>query len=248
MKTCKIMNTLIFCLITAGLTVDAQAGKNSGKGGGKDGNPGGSGYDTPDPISLTITFTDDELNFGIQSDEAAYVDDHPDAAYPLDAHIDGNAGGNYGNLYLRTDFSLDRSVRIDIEKGCVEGCDNQPFSTRSFHLMGLKVAATESVSGGFCGMETGVDNAITAPMQLAYYDPQAFDTSAPGFIDFFPVTKGKSPCKGSAASEVRVIRESDRSWLVRGEAACIRWPGGREFGGVAYIPFEFKAESVEACQ
>lgn len=257
MNTCKQVISILSAIMIASVSSQILAAQPEGKGGGKnkDGNSGGNGYNTPNPISLTITIKSDksngsELYYGIQSDyNASYSDGDPSDDHPLDVHIDGDSGGSYGNLFLRTDFSLDRSVSLDISSGCEDGCDNQPFEKRSFHLFGLMVAANESIAGGFCGM--GIPQTITAPMQIAFYDPDFFETQAPGFVDFFPVNKGKSACKGSAASEVSVTRTSADKWTVSGDAACIKWPGGREFGGVAFMPFEFSAsinaEETQTC-
>jgi hypothetical protein len=247
MKVQQLMTSISAGLMMAVLANLAIAGPPPGKGGGKDkdGNSGGNGFNTPNPISLTINIKSDtssgnEKYFGIQGDGSSYSDGDPADDFPLDVHIDGDSGGSYGNLFLRTDFSVNRGVTLDISSECVDGCDDQPFDQRKFHLMGLMVAANESIAGGFCGMAIGRE--ITAPMQITYYDPVFFETQAPGFVDFFPVTKGNSPCKGSPASEVSVYRIDQNNWTVSGDAACIKWPGGRDFGGVALMPFEFSAK------
>ena len=90
-------------------------------------------------------------------------------------------------------------------------------------------------------MLIGEGNGITAPMQIIYDDPIEFDTTAPGFIDFFPASKRKSPCYG-LTSEVSVKRIDNITWKVSGNvAACVTWPGGREYGGITVMPFEFEA-------
>jgi hypothetical protein len=256
MKLTKPIITLVTVLMIAVLAGPVMAGQPDGKGNGdgkdKDTSPGGNGFNTPSPISLTISFRDN-YNDGIQSDDGSYSDESADLAFPLDAHIDGDSGGSYGNLFLRTthtDPANPRTLYLDIASGCVDGCDhgsvqNQPFQTASFHILALNLAATESIAGGLCGMQTG--QTITAPMQIDYADPEIYGTEAPGFIDFFPVTRGKSPCKGSQASEVTVIRNDTGKWTVSGGAACVTWPGGREFGGVTVMPFEFTA-SIEASE
>jgi len=256
MKAQQLVISISASIMMAIFVNPAMAGKPDGKGGGKDkdGSSGGNGFNTPNPISLTISIKSDtssgnEKYFGIQGDGSSYSDGDPAADFPLDVHIDGDSGGSYGNLFLRTDFSVDRSVSLDIKTGCVDGCDDQPFDQHSFHLIGLMVAANESIAGGFCGMQDG--QTISAPMQITYYDPAFFGIQNPGFVDFFPVTKGKSQCKGSPASDVSVLRIDGNSWTVSGDAACITWPGGRDFGGVALMPFEFSAsintEETQIC-
>jgi len=256
MKVQQLMISISLSIMMAVSLNPAMAGKPDGKGGGKDkdGNSGGNGFNTPNPISLTISIKSDtssgnEKYFGIQGDGTSYSDGDPADDFPLDVHIDGDSGGSYGNLFLRTDFSVDRSVTLDISSGCVDGCDDQPFDQHTFHLLGLMVAANESIAGGFCGIQNG--QTISAPMQIIYYDPDYFGMQSPGFVDFFPVTKGKSQCKGSPASDVSVLRIDENNWTVFGDAACIKWPGGREFGGVALMPFEFSAsinsEETQIC-
>jgi hypothetical protein len=234
----------------------SMAGKPDGKGGGgkdKDSSPGQSGFNTPNPISLTIIFRDGVTD-GIQSDGGPYHDESPELSYPLDAHIDGDTGGSYGNLFLRTagtDPGDPRTLFLDIASGCVTGCKEgeQPFQAREFHVLGLNVAATESIAGGLCGMANG--QIITAPMRITYADSTTYGMDNPGFIDFFPVSKGKSPCRNSQASDVTVQRHGDSEWTVSGGAACVTWPGGRQFGGVVVMPFELTAningDALQAC-
>jgi hypothetical protein len=236
------------CALFVGLAGSALAGPPDGKGPGgkdKDSSPGGNGFNTPSPISLTITFRDKrgDMDNAIRSDGDPYIDEANDLPNALAVHIDGDSGGSYGNLFLHTgntDPEHPRTVFLDITSDCVDGCGNQPFEPREFHFLGLTVSATESIAGGLCGMLD--KELITAPMQLIYSDFETFDTEAPGFIDFFPASKRKSPCFGQT-SEVTVIREGDDKWIVSGDvAACITWPGGREFGGVSFMPFEFTAQ------
>jgi len=254
------MQKLILCtaagILMATLAEPSVAGKPDGKGGGgkdKDSSPGQSGFNTPNPISLTISFRDGVTD-GIQSDGEPYSDESPDLSHPLDAHIDGDTGGSYGNLFLRTagtDPNNPRTLFLDIASGCVAGCDegDQPFQAREFHVLGLNVAATESIAGGLCGMVN--DQIITAPMRITYADSAAYGVENPGFIDFFPVNKGKSPCRNSQASDVTVHRKSNSEWIISGGAACVTWPGGRQFGGVVVMPFELIAtineDELQAC-
>jgi hypothetical protein len=250
MNSRKPARIAVTCALFVGLAGSALAGPPDGKGPGgkdKDSSPGGNGFNTPSPISLTITF-DDHMDDAIRSDGDSYIDEANDLPNALAVHIDGDSGGSYGNLFLHTGntdpaYPRTRTVSLDIYTGCEDGCENQPFTRRKFHFLGLTVSATESIVGGLCGML--VDESITAPMQLIYADadPDAFGTEAPGFIDFFPASKRKSPCFGQT-SDVTVKREGDHEWIVSGNvAACITWPGGREFGGVSLMPFEFTAQN-----
>jgi len=237
-------------LLMVTLSVSVLAGPPAGKGGKKDDgtSSGGNGFNTPNPISLTIEFRNEGVD-AIKSDiSGPYVDEPRDSANPdyrMDAHIDGDSGSSYGNLFLLIKDSA-RSIYVDIDTGCVDGCDepdqqNQPFQAREFDSLGLTVSATESIAGGLCGMLTGPENSISAPMQVIYNDSIAFGTEAPGFIDFFPATKRRSPCYG-LTSEVSIQRIDESSWKVSGNmAACVSWPGGREYGGVTVMPFEFTA-------
>jgi hypothetical protein len=158
------------------------------------------------------------MDDAIRSDGDPYIDQ----ANALAVHIDGDSGGSYGNLFLHTGNTVPadrRTVFLDIATECEDGCGNQPFAARKFRFLGLTVSATESIAGGLCGML--VSDSITAPMQLIYADFGAFGTDAPGFIDFFPASKRKSPCFGQT-SDVTVKREDDDKWIVSGNvAACI---------------------------
>jgi len=256
MKMQRLILQVVLGVMMAAMVAPTIAGPPDGKGGGgkdKDTSPGQSGFNTPHPISLTIRFRDDATD-GIQSDGGAYRDESPDLSYPLDAHIDGDTGGSYGNLFLRTagtDPGNPRTLFVDITSGCVFGCDegDQPFQSREFHVLGLNVAVTESIAGGLCGMKNG--QTVTAPMRITYADQATFGMENPGFIDFFPVTKGKSPCRNSQASDVSVFRVSASKWAISGGAACVTWPGGRQFGGIVVMPFEFTAsindDELQAC-
>lgn len=248
MNAARFINKVAASLLMITLSVSVLAGPPEGKGGKKDDgtSSGGNGFNSPKPISLTIAFRNSDVD-AIKSDVSGpYVDEPRDSANPdyrMDAHIDGDSGSSYGNLFLLIKNSA-RTVNVDIATGCVDGCDeagqqNQPFQAREFDSLGLTVSATESIAGGLCGMLTG--ESISAPMQVIYDDPNAFGTEAPGFIDFFPATKRRSPCYG-LTSEVSIHRMDDSSWKVSGDvAACVSWPGGREYGGVTVMPFEFIA-------
>ena len=248
MNAARFINKVAASLLMITLSVSVLAGQPEGKGGKKDDgtSSGGNGFNSPKPISLTISFRNDGVD-AIKSDLfGPYVDEPRDSANPdyrMDAHIDGDSGSSYGNLFLLIKNSA-RTINVDIATGCVDGCDeagqqNQPFQAREFDSLGLTVSATEAVAGGLCGMLAG--DSISAPMQVIYDDPNAFGTEAPGFIDFFPATKRRSPCYG-LTSEVSIQRMDDSSWKVSGNvAACVSWPGGRQYGGVAVMPFEFTA-------
>jgi hypothetical protein len=252
MKTLNSTVTIASLIMLAVLAAPVLAGPPEGKGGGggkKDDSTssGGNGFNTPNPISMTIDFRNAEYD-SIKSDIAGSYSDEPrDAANPdyrMDAHIDGDSGSSYGNLFLLIQAS-DRTVYVDIASGCGDGCNtpdeqNQPFTAREFDSLGLTVSATETIAGGLCGMSTG--NPVTAPMQIIYDDLAEYGTEAPGFIDFFPASKRKSPCFNQT-SEVKIERLTATSWKVSGDlAACITWPGGREYGGVSVMPFELTAQ------
>jgi len=246
MKAFKMIQITFASLLLAVMANPAVAAKGGNGGGskGSGGGGGGSGFDTPVQVHLTITFRDESAD-DVQSDGGPYYDNdlHIADGDNVDAHIDASSGGNYGNLYLRTSNSENRTVWLDISD-CVADCLNQPFAAQYFRYAGLKVAATESLSGGFCGMAPG--QTITAPMQITY---QLNASDSPGFIYFEPGVKGKSACRGANGSnEVTVFRASDTSWTVSGDAACVTWPGGTDPGGVVYMPFHFTADADSSCQ
>lgn len=246
MKTTKwIMGTLVVILAIS-LAMPAVAGKG-GKGGGK--SKGGSGFSAEgaDQLPLTITF-DDAPGDRMQSDSVPYVDSDiqgaPDEA--LAAHIFVGSSGNYGNLYLLTSNTVDRTVYMDVSD-CQADCDDQPeFSPGSqagFLPVALKVIATEAVSNGFCGMGNG--DTITAPMEITY---NLDGIEQPGFVHFNPGIKGKSPCRGTGTSEeVSVQRVDDVTWRLLGSAACIVKPGGRDAGGQVNMPFGFTVDASATC-
>jgi hypothetical protein len=258
MKLSKTIIMITTGLLAAVLSVPVAAEKGGNKGGGKGGSGGGgggSGFDTPEQVFLTITFIDsftdingDSVPAGVRSDGyGPYFDLDLDASTEnVDAHLDASAGGNYGNLYLRTSHSASRSLTLDIT-GCVADCDSQPFEVESFRNAALKIAATESISGGFCGMGIGQAHQITAPMQITYFDP---DIESPGFVHFEPGIKGgRSPCRGdNGSAEVSVVRNGDKSWTVTGDAACVTTPDSNEPGGIVFMPFEFTAVAERSCQ
>jgi len=246
MKPSTIIQSTAAGLCIALFAASAFAGRGHSAGGGKgggNGGGGGSGFDTPEQVHLAIAFRDSASD-GVESDGGTYFDgdlniagEDPD----LDAHIDISAGGNYGNLYLRTTNTVDRSLGLDISD-CVADCGNQPFTEEWFHSAALKVAATESLSGGLCAMSDG--QVVTAPMQITY----SFSANeAPGFVHFQPGIKGKSPCKGSNGSaEVSITRIDDTNWAVSGDAACVVAPDGSA-GGVVVMPFEFSVIGDQPC-
>jgi hypothetical protein len=247
-------------ILASALPASTLAAPPPGKG--KDGktddgtSSGGNGFNTPNPISLSLAFRNDESDTIRGDGFGAYTDEPrvPDSDYRMDVHIDGDSGGSYGNLFLRIRQGS-RRVFLDIESGCELGCNetddngnivtqNQPFTAREFDSLGLTVSANESIAGGLCGLDAGGDP-ITAPMQVIYQDDDPdneLGTTNPGFVDFFPVSKRRSPCYG-LTSEVTVRRLDSDSWRVSGDrAACVRWPGGRKSPGVAVMPFEFQVD------
>lgn len=256
MRARNFLTITAFLIFVVALNTSAFAGppEGKGKGGGKDDDgtsSGGNGFNTPSPMSVSVLLADNAGN-AIRGDSyGPYVDEERvnDSPYRMDAHIDGDSGGSYGNFFLliERDSTVDpnyRTIHLDIESGCIPeagGCDDQPFGARDFDSIGLTVSATESIAGGFCGLDIGGPS-ITAPMQLVYADEDFFGTLNPGFVDFFPASKRKSPCYG-LTSEVQVLRTAQDSWTVSGDmAACVTWPGGRKFGGVTVMPFEFTVD------
>lgn len=237
----KITTAAILLAATVNPVYAAKGGNTdnngNGKGGsGNGGGGGGSGFDTPVEYHLAIGFRDADGD-GVQSDGGIYYDGDLglEGEDPLlNAHFDASAGSNYGNLYLRTTDTNARSVYLDITD-CQANCDNPPFAADEFHDLGLTVAATHALGGGFCGM--AIDQTITAPMEITYRMP---GIDFPGFVLYEPGYKGgKSLCKGSNGSaEVTVVRESGDAWTVSGTLACVTAPYD-EWGGLVNMPFEF---------
>ena len=190
MKLSRMIQISIVTLMLAIAMSSANAAPKDGKGkggSGEGGGGGGSGFDTPVQNYLIITFRDYSGD-GVKSDGGPYSDGDLGLGDPnVDAHIDTSAGSNYGNLYLRTTRSESRSLYLDIGD-CVADCDNQPFTADNFHSAAFTVAATHSISSGFCGMTNGIEHAVTAPMQITYFDP---NYDSPGFVHFQPGVKGK---------------------------------------------------------
>ncbi len=231
------------------LALSAQAAPPEGKGGGKDKgdgtNSGGDGSRTPNPIALSISFRD-AVNDAVRSDGfGSYVWNQPEG---LRAHIDGDSGGNYGNLYLYMEPDVGRSVYLDIESGCVSGCDDQPFQARAFGHLGIKVVATDGIGGGVCGMQPG--DVATIRMKINFADEAIYGTPGPGTVEFDAFTKRNSPCYQATAEATLERGEAStfgkNSWRVSSDdAACVTWPGGREHGGVTLMPFEFMATIID---
>ena len=253
MKTSKWIMTTLVLILALSLAMPALAGKpDNGDGGGKKGggkSKGGSGFNAEgaDQLPLTITF-DDELYDLMKSDSATgdpapYVDSDIDGApgANLAAHIFVGSSGNYGNLYLMTSNTVNRTVYMNLSD-CNVDCDDRPFISDSLPVA-LTVIATEAVTNGFCGM--GIGDTITVPMEITY---NLEGVQQPGFIYFNPGIKGKSPCRGTGTSdEVSVKREHDLIWHVMGSAACVVKPGGRDAGGQVNMPFGFRVNASAAC-
>ena len=243
MKLHTLSMTIV--LLTFSLTAQVMAAPPEGKGGGKpkDGNSGGDGSLTPSPIAMLIEFRDDS-NDTVRSDSSDYEWNQPDG---LRAHIDGDSGGNYGNLYLYFEPEVGRSVFLDIESGSVDDSAALPFTARSFDRVGIKVIAAETVSDGVCGMAPGDE--ISARMNIKFHDEQQYNTAGPGVIAFQTYNRKKHPCY-RATSMVQVKRGEagtalENSWTVSSDvAACITWPDGRTHGGISYMPFSFTATVI----
>lgn len=244
--TIQITSTAVVLALTMNIAHAAKGGGGGGKGPGNGGGGGGSGFDTPVEYPLAIFFRDQEGD-GIQGDGGIYYDG--DLALEgedplLDAHIDASSGGNYGNLYLRTTDTFDRSLWVDITD-CDTNCENPPFEAEYIRNAGFTVVATDAVSRGFCGM--AVDQPISVPMELTYWLPGA---DHPGFVLYEPDFKGKSPCRGkNGSSEVSVIRTGTDTWTVSGSLACVAGPD-QVWGGLVNMPFEFYVTNMseEDCQ
>jgi hypothetical protein len=247
------MTSIATGLLAIALATQVLAGPPEGKGGGdkdkKGTNSGGDGSRTPNPVTMSIAFRDD-LTDGIRSAKTSdkfsiYEGYDPDA---LRAHIDGDSGGNYGNLYLYMEPIAERSVYFDLESNCVsDDCEVLPFTARSFDRVGIKVIATESVSGGVCGMAPG--DVITARMNIKFHDEVEYGTAAPGVIAYDTFGRRKHPCY-QATSLVRVARgaagtELENTWTVSGDAApaCVNAPDGSH-GGIVHLPFEMTARVI----
>lgn len=230
MKSKNLITITTAAILLSVASSSALAGKG---GGGKGGGGGGSGFDTPVEFQLAIGFRDNE-NDGVQSDGGIYFDGDIGLTGEdplLDAHIDASAGKNYGNLYLRTGDTTNRSIYLDnsqcLSADCMELAE-------ALGDVALTVAATEALGAGFCGMT--INQTITAPMQITYFKP---GVENPGFVHYQPGFKGKSPCRGdNGSSEVTVVRIAGDQWTVSGNAACVTAPYG-DPGGLANMPFEF---------
>jgi hypothetical protein len=252
MKTSQWIGLSLAIIIAVCMASPAVAGKpDKGDGGGPKGggkSKGGSGFNAEgaDQLPLVITF-DDLTGDRVGSDGASYVDSDIDGAPDenLAAHILIAANGNYGNLYLLTSNTTDRTVFMDISD-CSADCDNQPeFSPGSqagYLPTALTVVATDAVSSGFCGMSDG--DVITAPMEVTY---TLDGIEQPGFIYWHPGLKGNSPCRGATMDEVSVEKVDDVTWRVMGNAACVVAPGGRDPGGQVSMPFAFTVEASAVC-
>jgi hypothetical protein len=242
---------LAFALATQGLAAppEGKGGGNDGGGKTKETNSGGDGSRTPNPITMSIAFRD-SLTDGIRSAETAgqssvYEGFDPDG---MRAHIDGDSGGNYGNLYLYMEPLDGYSVFLDLVNNCVADCESLPFTARSFDRVGIKVIASESVSGGVCGMQPG--DVITARMNVKFHDEIVYGTAAPGVIAYDTHGRRKHPCY-QATSMVRVERgaagtENEHTWTVSGDAApaCVNAPDGAH-GGIVLLPFEMSATVID---
>jgi hypothetical protein len=239
--------TMISSALAIALSTTAIAAPPEGKGGGKEkesNNSGGDGSMTPNPIAMKIDFRDGEAD-AVRSDGGAYDWNQPEG---LRAHIDGDPGGNYGNLYLYMEPEVGREVFLALEDGCVFDCESLPFTARFFERVGIKVIAAESISGGVCGMAQG--DVISARMNIKYHDELAYGTAGPGVIAFDAYTRKKHPCY-QATSMIRVERgtaanNTENTWTVSNElgAACVTWPDGRTHGGVVHMPFEITATVI----
>jgi hypothetical protein len=245
------MTSIATGMLAIAMATQGLAGPPEGKGGGgkdKGTNSGGDGSRTPNPVTMSITFRD-SLTDGIRSAETSdqfsvYEGYDPDTTR---AHIDGDSGGNYGNLYLYMEPADDWSVYIDLASNCEANCDDLPFSADSFDRVGIKVIASESVSGGVCGMAPG--DVITARMNVKFMDEAVYGTAAPGTIAYDTFSRRKDPCR-FATSMVRVERGAagtvfENSWIVSGDAAgaCVTAPDGSH-GGIVHLPFEMTATVI----
>jgi hypothetical protein len=251
-NTTQLIRTLVVVLLAVTLAMPAMAGKpNPDDGGGKKGGgKGGSGFNATGADQLPVTITFDIVSGDrMRSDGSAYIDSDIDGAPDADlaVHILIASNGNYGNLYLMTSNTANRTVDMDISD-CQVDCDAQPEFSPGSQAGTLPVAitviATEAITDGFCGMSSG-GAPITAPMEITY---NIDGITQPGFIYFNPGIKGKSPCRGSGTSdEVSIERVDNDTWRVMGAAACVVKPGGRDAGGQVTMPFGFTVDASASC-
>lgn len=223
---------ILTVLLIAGLAGAAHAGKGGTKGkpDGGGGDPGDGNEVTP----VTVLFRD-SVTDRVGSDGAIYINDYDEAS---DSGVRAFIGtkANLGNVWLMLAKSA-RGLLLDFSD-CISAC-NPPFLVDVISNSAIKVEADRVQSDGLWGMSVGTT--IFAPMRI-FYDLD--DGQGPGFVEFNPNLKGKSPCKNKS-NYVEVTRTSDTTWDIGADdtiTSCVTLPGGGELAGVFVMPFSFTVE------
>lgn len=155
------------------------------------------------------------------------------------SYIDGEHGveafigtqGSSGNIGLRLHDSP-RALLVDFAECASAGRCNPPPS-QLYSRVFLRVDATAVRENGILGMT--VNETMTVPARIYYWFGA---DQEPGFIDFNPNLKGKSPCKG-ASDYVSVTRVSETGWAIvadPGRIGCVTLPNG-SWSGNYHFPF-----------
>lgn len=216
---------LCFVMSVTGIANAEKGGNGKGKGSGDPGD-GSSGGITP----AIITFADSAGDRIRSDDGTAYVD----GVDNVEAFLGSKA--NYGNVWLRVGDSV-RALTLDFSD-CQPGTTcNPPLVSIPHDRVSIKVDANNVQSDGLFGMAEGAT--IHAPMRI-YYEYFANDPEGPGFVEFNPNLKGKSPCKNKSLYVV-VTRVDATSWDVSGDEtplACATLPDD-SLSGQYLMPFHF---------
>jgi hypothetical protein len=158
-----------------------------------------------------------------------------DGEHEVEAFLGTQA--NSGNVLLNVARST-RGMLLDFTD-CASSGKCIPPPSQIYTLSSIRIDATAVRKNGLLGM--ALNETMSVPARVTY---QTTAGVSPGFIEFNPDLKGKTPCKG-ASDYVSATRTGEQSWEIAADPSrigCVTLPDGAGWAGNYRFPFRFTVQ------